>query len=746
MGKRSYVALLGAAALLVACCGGKIYGVTPFGTPMFCALSGCFFIGFIAPIYLMCEFLFSFELWRLYTSGLVIFVMAVRWLLGLKLPRLNSVVARVLFALFTVLAHTVLSGLFVPIVDAVIGGFIGCLFYYFAYGMSALVKAEFRTRLGMVESAACCAVLFVAGLAFGRARYGQFIIGLAPAMLVVLLVGLVGTKSVLACGTCAAIGLGINTSPALIPAFMLCVLGVVAFSRFPRIVYSLTAIALFAAGAVLFYAEPLFVAWNVLIMLGGALLFCILPRRAVKKVRDYFDYDSSAHLALRHYINRCKADAANRMLAVASVFDETARLMSTLSAPPPDYAAIGEALRDRVCRYCSSYTTCDKARATAAFTALAERASGQKAILTDLPEFFTSSCRRVMDVISESAAITEDARERARERECEEKAKVIVTERLTSIKDVLEEMGNSEAAPVGFDGTAEKRIIDELISAGVDCADAFVTRDGVTCVVRTSTAVREKIRKAVGVCLKRDCELISLDKTQAAGWSVAVLKKRPMYDAVYARCGIAKDVVSGDSYTFERIDDRFLVALLDGMGSGSRAGESSGAAVELIECFYRAGFDSQSVISGVNRFLKLPTSENYSAADVVVCNLDNACLDIIKIGAPPCYIKTADTVLKIEGNSLPIGVLDEMRPFVTTKRLYPGQMLVLVSDGVSDCFSGDELPEFINGLSAFNPQSTVSAIIERARALSGGEPKDDMTAIAFRLFEKKNNKPFIIKN
>ena len=223
---------------------------------------------------------------------------------------------------------------------------------------------------------------------------------------------------------------------------------------------------------------------------------------------------------------------------------------------------------------------------------------------------------------------------------------------------------------------------------------------------------------------------------------MVTLKKSPKYEAVYARAGVGKSGVSGDSYTFERIGDKFLAALLDGMGSGERASESSGAAVELIECFYRAGFDSQSVITGVNRFLKLPNTESYSAADVAVCDLDSATVDIIKIGAPPCYIKTTDTVLRIEGSSLPIGVLDELRPYVTAKRLYPGQMLILVTDGVSDCFDGDELPEFINGLTAFNPETTVNAIINRALSLSGGTPRDDMTAVAFRLYDapKKRKK------
>ena len=734
------VELLSAAVLLIVCCGGNVYGLAPFGAAMFCALSGVFFIGFVAPIYLLCAFLFTFEVWRLYVSGAVVLIMAVRWFLGLKAPRCDRDVAKMLFSLAAIATHTVLSSVFDSLTDAVITGFIATVFYFFAVRTAAYVRASFSYRPNAVDATCICVTMIVAGLAFGRAQVDGFLVGLAPAMLLICVLGAVGAEAAMLGGASAALGMGLNADVALAPAFIACAMTLVAFGRLARPVYVSTAIGVYAAVAVLFFTEPVSVGWNSLMLAIGGALFCMLPRRAVRAVKAYFDFDGSARLAVRHYINRTKADAGNRMLAVASVFDETARLMNAFSAPEPDYNAAGEAVMDRLCPYCPAYNKCDRAAALGAFSMLAQTAHSGKAVIAELPDFFTQSCARTADVIAQASAIADGVKERARERESEDKAKTIVTERLTAIKDVLEELGKSQALPVGFDGIAEERIISELGLNGVECAEVFCTREGVTAVVRTLSASREKIRKAVSACLKREYEVTALDKTQAAGWSVATLKRRPAYEAVYARAGLGKNGISGDSYTFERIGDKFLAALLDGMGSGVRASESSGAAVELISCFYRAGFDSQSVLAGVNRFLKLPAAENYSAADVVVCDLDNASADIIKIGSPPCYIKTTDTVLKIEGSSLPIGVLDEMRPFVTSKRLYPNQMMILVTDGVSDCFSGDELPEFINGLSAFNPEKTVNAILTRALALSGGTPKDDMTAIAFRLFDAPKKK------
>lgn len=738
MGKKVKPApILAATVMLVACCGGKLYGIAPFGTPMYCALSSGFFIGFLSPIYILCEFLFSFDVWRLYTSCAVVFIVAVRWILALRFKRLRTRTAVALFSLFAILCEAGLGVLFMPVPDAAISCAVGIVFFYFAVFAADCAKCGCAVRPGITEAAALCAVTLVFGSACGRAQYGGFAIGLAPAMLFILLVDTAGTKALITLGTALGLGLGQSAGMPMIPAVAAAVFGVAAFDKFPRPVYALTALGMFAASSILFYTEPVTVGWNSLMMFAGAAMFCIIPRRTVRALRDYFDFDGSSRLAVRHYINRTRSDAGNRMLAVASVFDETARLMSALSSPPPDYEAIGEALSDKVCPYCKKRGKCDEASRRAAFTALAERATFGRAILSDIPEFFTSDCARVAEVINESNAVTDAAREREREKDSEDKAKQIVTERLSAVKDVLEELGTSQAVPVGFNAETERKLVFELNNAGVECAEAFCSAEGVTAVVRTGSASAEKIRKAASACLKRDCELVTLEKTQAAGWSVASLKKRPAYEAVYARAGLAKDGINGDSYTFKRIGDKFLAALLDGMGSGETASASSGTAVELIECFYRAGFDSKSALTGVNRFLKLPAAENYSAADVAVCDLDSAECDIIKIGAPPCYIKTADTVLKIEGASLPIGVLDEMHPYVTVKRLYPGQMLILVTDGVSDCFTGDGLPEFINGLSAFNPESAVKAIVSRALALSGGTPKDDMTAVAFRLYEKR---------
>ena len=484
--------MLSAAVMLIVCCGGKVYGVMPFGTAMFCALSGSFFIGFIAPIYLLCSFLFTFNVWRLYTAGAVIVIMAVRWFLGLRIPKMDRDIPKSLFSMLAIIVETVLAALFSTIADAVICGFTGCVFYYFAARATVCAKSGYSFRFDVTEAASMCVLSIVLGLACGRASVGAFVIGLAPAMFALLMLGVVGAKPALVCGAGLALGLGLNAGLALAPAFIFSALAVIAFGRLARPLYTFAAIAVYAAVAVLFYTDPIAVGWNSLMLAVGGVLFCVLPKRAIRAVREYFDFDGSARLAVRHYINRTRQDAGNRMLAVSAVFDETARLMNVLSSPPPDCGAVGAAVMDKLCPYCPKQNECDKAAAQAAFAELAKNAYAGETVIAKLPEFFTRDCARTVDVIAEASDIANNARRSLRERESEDKAKAIVTERLRAIKDVLEELGNTQAQPVGFDGTAEERICGELNLTGVECAQVFCSKDGVTAVVRTRSASREK--------------------------------------------------------------------------------------------------------------------------------------------------------------------------------------------------------------------------------------------------------------
>jgi hypothetical protein len=132
------------------------------------------------------------------------------------------------------------------------------------------------------------------------------------------------------------------------------------------------------------------------------------------------------------------------------------------------------------------------------------------------------------------------------------------------------------------------------------------------------------------------------EESRRPGYSVMHLKPAPKYDVIFGAAGCAKTgkEISGDTHSLTRIsDERFLLALCDGMGSGEAAEKTSSMAISMVENFYRAGFDSETILSGVNRLLNVGGEDNFAALDICAVDLCKGVCDFIKLGAPEGYLK-----------------------------------------------------------------------------------------------------------
>ena len=215
-------------------------------------------------------------------------------------------------------------------------------------------------------------------------------------------------------------------------------------------------------------------------------------------------------------------------------------------------------------------------------------------------------------------------------------------------------------------------------------------------------------------------------------------RRAPKFDAVFGVSNCIKDgsQSSGDTYSVNKLmNDKFLIALSDGMGSGEYAKKVSSVSLSLIESLYKSGIDSQFILPSVNKLLAINTEDTFTALDIAVINLKNASADFIKYGSPYGFIIGEEGIKIVEGNTLPLGILSELKPSVCTANLNDGDVLLFVTDGVSDAFkSTNEIIEFLKGVTAKNPQALADQVIEKALSLTNGAKHDDMTALAIRIF------------
>ena len=107
----------------------------------------------------------------------------------------------------------------------------------------------------------------------------------------------------------------------------------------------------------------------------------------------------------------------------------------------------------------------------------------------------------------------------------------------------------------------------------------------------------------------------------------------------------------------------------------------------------------------------------------------------MKIGSPLGFILSENKIEILESESLPLGILDGVRPTTMRKKLGDGDTILFISDGVTDAFgSSADIAEFLETLSPRNPQSLADALIEEGLRREDGSARDDMTAVAVRLF------------
>lgn len=193
--------------------------------------------------------------------------------------------------------------------------------------------------------------------------------------------------------------------------------------------------------------------------------------------------------------------------------------------------------------------------------------------------------------------------------------------------------------------------------------------------------------------------------------------------------------VAGDSYISRALPGgRHILALSDGMGSGSGARQESHAALMLLAESLRAGYTRAQAIDVVNALMLMCTGrEMYATMDICEIDLHGGEAAFEKLGACASYVVRTGEVRALGADTLPVGVLPDVESHSLRMTLREGDVILMLTDGVSDAFPGGEegLREAIEKLYWLHPQAVGEKLI--AQALMTGEARDDMAVLCARV-------------
>lgn len=200
--------------------------------------------------------------------------------------------------------------------------------------------------------------------------------------------------------------------------------------------------------------------------------------------------------------------------------------------------------------------------------------------------------------------------------------------------------------------------------------------------------------------------------------------------------------ISGDNYAIMDIGTgQKMLSICDGMGSGGKAGCYSEIVVDLLEQLLKNGFAEDTSLRLINSVL-MPGSQWDSplAVDIGIIDLYSGTCNLVKMGAACTYIKRGNWVECLKSTSLPMGTINHVDTETITKKMYDGDFVIMISDGIVEALNAPDKEEamgrIIMDMNTVNPKEMSEMILRKALEMCEEVPTDDMTVLAVGIWDK----------
>jgi len=638
--------------------------------------------------------------------------------------------------------------LFAKAIIAVLFGLV--MLYIMVSFLKATIKREFNTKLNLDEK--ICGTIIVIVISMGLSKlniYGFEVLKLVVSLAVLISTYLFNSSATIFVGALLGLGYAITTlNPVYIGAFVCYSLLSIAFKTRFRILSILGIIIAEVLFGLYFNQYEIFGLESILSVFLGGIIFIMLPKRLLDKVGDYLG-GIKERTAVRNIVNRSKDNICKRLTEISGVFSEMTysykAMVKGKLGKNETLEYLTEELTHRVCKNCLECNKCLRINGEYTTEILDEMAEAGlekgKVTLLDMSQYLSSRCVKINTLISEFNNILADYKASRAYDQNLDTSKILIAEQLNGVSVLLKTLVSEIKTNIAFDLPSENRIIEELAYKNIACIEAVVYEENmqeknVTLMLKNLNLNEKTIEKIVSKVCNSKMMVVSISPSELPNVSVVALKTKPNFDIVFGSSSVSKqDGANGDTHSVFRLNNgKYLLAVCDGMGNGIKAKQTSELSISLIENFYKAGFDNDTILKSVNKLLALSNKEEFSALDLCVLDLRKNICDIIKLGTPSTYIKHKNSVTEIESSYLPIGILEDFKPKITKTYLNAFDTIIMVSDGITEAFHGTyDLKTVINNITSINPQTIADEIMAFAKRINPSA-QDDMTVLVARVY------------
>lgn len=489
-----------------------------------------------------------------------------------------------------------------------------------------------------------------------------------------------------------------------------------------------------------------------------ALVFIIMPEKRFQRLSLLVNGDKRSIELQKSYVERVKdilgmklENVSDTLSSLCSILEEnTDNELSNCT----EVKGIVEKLTNRVCSNCDNRGLCWKREMYYTYDALVETLRiierDGVADFNKVPESLKRKCVRINELLKQAKYIFEIFRINNSWRKKLIKSRMIVSEQIMGVSQLVKEMMEEVASSMEFKNDVEEDIAVALDKKGIEFEDVVAVKNAYD---RNEVVIYRKacsgqqlcskefsavISKTLGVKMIRDSNSCKINKESSLCHFRLV--EAVNYNMTTAIARMAKEDVSGDNYSFGEIGEgRYMMALSDGMGSGNLANIESCATISLLEKFIEAGYERNAAIKAINSVMEFrSSSESFSTIDLALVDLYTGVGEFIKVGAASTFVKSSTEINIIRSTNLPAGILEDINIESEIVQMNNGDMVVMVSDGVVD--SDSKLKErWITNLlyeyDSLNPRDVAEYILKKAKENYGDSVLDDMTVMVSKIWK-----------
>ena len=477
-------------------------------------------------------------------------------------------------------------------------------------------------------------------------------------------------------------------------------------------------------------------------ILFASLAFLVIPLKGLgdMKFSKLGDSLTSATAAIS-----IKLDSiTSSMRDVTLLLDKT----SSASVKSPDMNELYSRSVEKVCRNCANASSCwvkyydDSSEAMNRLTpALRQRGMVARG---DFCAPFSLRCTNMAglarEVTERYAAMSEST---ARIKSTMQ-YKSMIKKQFGAVCDMLDTAKNELTAYKEWDEVKSKRIFDcaarlQLPVETASCVYDDHKRPFVTVALR-DTPPEKLIRRltgGIGIIVGAPLGVPSIEF--ANGNTVLCFTERPKYNVKTAAAQICADGKQcGDIYNiFSDLRGNVHILLSDGMGTGIAAAREGTICCAFLKRLLESGFPIQRAAELANSALALrEDTESASTIDVLSMNVFDGSARLFKAGAAPTFCLRGSKILRLDGQTLPVGILDNVVSKELTLPLGDGDIIVMTSDGIQseDC---GIIEESLKTSFGATPEELCREIMRRSRDIGG--ITDDITVIVAKIMRQKDD-------